>query len=380
MAKDDSTRVENKIKFYSLRKILATKCQYNVIFGERSNGKTYSVLDYGLSKYVKTGEQMAIIRRWQDDFKGKRGVAVFGGLIASGRIEKLTYDKWNKVIYTSGQYFLAKFDNNLQKDIIDERPFAFSFAISAQEHEKSTNYDGVTTILFDEFLTRGYYLPNEFVEFMNVLSTIIRYRDNIKIFMLGNTVNKYCPYFAEMGLTNIKNMKQGTIDVYNYGETNLKVAVEYCDSPNESKPSDSYFAFNNPKLAMITGGAWEIAIYPHCPIKYSTKDIVFTYFIKFDGSTLQCEIVNYSSKSINAIFTFIHRKTTEIKDETKDIIYTPEWSMLPNYKRKLIKPSSELEKKIAGFFAKDKVFYQDNEVGEIVRNYIEWCKKSIDFK
>ena len=37
--------------------------------------------------------------------------------------------------------------------------------------------------------------------FMNVLSTIIRDRENIKIFMLGNTVNKYCPYFDEMGLT-----------------------------------------------------------------------------------------------------------------------------------------------------------------------------------
>ena len=33
-----------KIKFYSLDAILEKKAQYNIIFGERSNGKTFSVL------------------------------------------------------------------------------------------------------------------------------------------------------------------------------------------------------------------------------------------------------------------------------------------------------------------------------------------------
>ena len=36
-------------KFYSLSAILKKNCTYNVIFGERSNGKTYSVLKYGLA-------------------------------------------------------------------------------------------------------------------------------------------------------------------------------------------------------------------------------------------------------------------------------------------------------------------------------------------
>lgn len=101
------------------------------------------------------------------------------------------------------------------------------------EHDKSTNYDGIINAVLDEFLTRSYYLPNEFVLFMNVLSTIIRDRDNVKIFMMGNTVNQYCPYFAEMGLTHIKEMKKGDIDVYEYGESGLTVAVEYTDSPNK---------------------------------------------------------------------------------------------------------------------------------------------------
>ena len=86
---------------------------------------------------------------------------------------------------------------------------------------------------------------------------------------------------------------------------------------------------------------------------------------------LQCEIIQHD----NMNFTFIHRKTTEIKNPETDIIYTPEFSSLPNYKRKITKPTNPLEKKIAEHFIKDKVFYSDNEVGEIVRNYLIWCGK-----
>src|SRR5699024_5250425 len=124
------------------------------------------------------------------------------------------------------------------------------------EHDKSTAYPKVKTIFFDEFLTRQYYLPDEFVTFMNVVSTIVRQRDDVIIFMCGNTVNQYCPYFTEMGLTHVKEMNKGVIEVYKYGESRLKVAVEYADSISKSgKPSDVYFAFDNPNLQMITGGA-----------------------------------------------------------------------------------------------------------------------------
>ena len=68
--------------------------------------------------------------------------------------------------------------------------------------------------------------------------------------------------FAEMGLTHIDKMKQGTIDVYTYGTSELTVAVEYCESMKGSKENNYYFAFNNPKLNMITSGAWELNLYP----------------------------------------------------------------------------------------------------------------------
>lgn len=359
-----------KIKYYNLKNILSKNAQYNIIFGERSNGKTYAVLKYGLEDFVKNNKQMAIIRRWQDDFRGKRAATMFDNLVNNNEVFKLTNGEWTGIYYYASRWYLCKYEDD--KKIMQENPFAYAFAISAMEHDKSTSYPNIDTILFDEFLTRTMYLPDEFVLFMNVLSTIIRERTGVKIFMCGNAVNKYSPYFSEMGLTHVKQMVAGDIDVYEYGESGLKVAVEFSDNLNNGKPSDLYFAFDNPKLSMITGsgGIWEIAIYPHCPIKFLPKEIIFTYFIRFNGDLLQCEIIQHEQ----LIFTYIHRKTTELKNPENELIFSPEYDVRPNWKRKITKPISQIEKKITSFFISDKIFYQDNEIGEIVRNYLMWCK------
>ena len=359
------------MKFYSLDNILNKNAKINIVIGERSNGKTYAVLRHALEKYHRQGSKLAIVRRWQDDLKKKRGEAYFNSLVANGVVEEITNGEYSGIEYETNMWYFYKVDDD-GKRIRNPEPFAYAFALTSWEHDKGGSFPDVDTIMFDEFITRGRYLPDEFVIFMNVISTIVRYRDNVEIFMLGNTVNKYgCPYFIEMGLNNIDSMEQGQIDVYNFGDSGLSVAVEYADSPSKSgKASDTYFAFDNPKLKMITGGVWEMAIYPHCPIKYNPKDILFTYFILYYGKLLQCEIIQKD----DLLFTFIHRKTTPLKDTQNDLIYSPEYNPRPNYRRKITKPFSDGERRILSFYDKDKVFYQDNEVGELVRNYFDWCK------
>ena len=41
-----------KQKYYDLNPILKLDADYNIIFGERSNGKTYAVLKYMIEQYV----------------------------------------------------------------------------------------------------------------------------------------------------------------------------------------------------------------------------------------------------------------------------------------------------------------------------------------
>lgn len=369
--KKENTKKET-IKFYSLTNILNKKADYNIIFGERSNGKTYATLAYGIKKYVQTGEQMAYVRRWREDLRGKRAESLYANHVANGYIEEVTNGEFNSVFYMGGKWYLAKYDPEKKKYVPQTTPFCYGFCLSEQEHEKSSSYPNVTTIVFDEFLTRRYYLPDEFMLLMNLLSTIIRQRDNVKVFMLGNTINKFCPYFSEMGLKQVTNMEQGTIDIYKFGQHGAVVAVEYCSTIVRQKASNKYFCFDNQNLEMITGGKWEMAAYPHLPTKYTPKDVLFVYYIVFNDYILQGNIIQRGNEN----FTYIHVKTTPIKDPDNSLIYSLQMNGKPNYKRKLISSATYLESQVARYFATDKVFYQNNEVGEIVRNYLMTSAKT----
>lgn len=363
-----------KDKFYTLKNILSYNADYNVIYGERSNGKTTAVLRYALEDYINSGyrNQLAIVRRWEEDFKGKNGQQMYESIVNLGWVKDLTHGKYNSVYYFSQRWYLCFYDEKGERIAVEEEPFAMGFSITSEEHYKSTSYPKVCTILFDEFITRQYYLPEEFVKFQNLLSTIIRLRDNVKIFMCGNTINKYCPYFAEMGLTGIKKQVRGSIDIYTYGESDLKVAVEYSDFPAKKKASNKYFAFNNPKLEMITNGGWEIDIYPHLPEKYRPADVLYTFYIVFDKELLEGEILGVGDNT----FLFIHRKTTPIKPDNVRLVYQKYPDHRRNYRSNFLKPYGKVDKYIKMLWDRKKVFYSDNEVGEVMNNYIKECQVS----
>jgi len=372
---------KQKIEYYSLDKILKKNTQYKVIFGKRSNGKTYAVLERAIKRYFKDGCELAYIRRNDVDMKGKNATTLFNNHVENGLIEKYSKGVWTDVFYSGRRWYFCRWeedDKGHRQMIKDEKPFCYGFVLSGMEHDKSTSYPRVRMIVFDEFLSRGYYLPDEFILFMNCLSTIARLRTDVEIYMLGNTVNKYCPYFSEMGLKNVKTMEQGTIDVYRYGDSGLKVAVEYTSpTTGATGKGNVLFAFNNPKLQMITHGDWEIDIYPHLPYRYKSEDIIYTYFVEFDGEKLQCEIIrggeDEDGKRVDAMITYIHQKTSEWKHPDKDVIFSPEISPLRNRYTRITNPIDRRTQKILECFKRDKVFYQNNEVGEIMNNYLKWC-------
>lgn len=367
-------------QYYSLDAILKRNATYNVIFGERSNGKTYAALKYAIKQRIEDGSEFAYIRRWKEDVTGRRASQLFSGLIANNEVARLSNKLYTGVHYYAGKFYLCEYDDDTGKPLYNSQGGAqggdllgYGFALSDVEHDKSTSYPNVKTIIFDEFLTTKSYFPDEFVTFMNVISTIVRRRTDVRIFMLGNTVNKYAPYFKEMGLRHVPNMKQGTIDLYTYGDSELTVAVEYCNSrKSPDAKTNKYFAFDNPKLHMITDGAWALDIYPHLPMKYVPDDVIFNYFIVFEGETYHAEIVNVKG----VYFTYIHRKTTPIKNPEEDLIYTFEPRPEFNYCQNIYLHMSPIQERILFFFKTGRVYYQDNEVGDAIKNYLNICKRN----
>lgn len=353
-----------KEKFYSLNKILEKNADYNLIYGERSNGKTWAMNEYALKKFIDSGfvEETAYIRRWREDVKQAEMRTLFDGLTAKGVISKLTKGMYDCVVYKQKLFYLARFDEDLNDYIIFERPFMRVFALTDVEHTKSNAYPKITTIWFEEFISTKGYLPDEFIYFQQVISTIVRDRDNVKIFLTGNSVNRYSPYFSEMGLINVKNQKQDTIDVYTMGDGVLTIAVEYTEHKSDKK-SDKYFCFDNPKLQMITSGKWQLDVYPKITHKIEDNDIVQQFFIDFDGELFHCKIVLEDD-----LYLYIHPKTKFLKKDD-DIVYTSRASISPYLRSHWSIRSDKLDNIICSLFLKNKVFYSSNEVGNAIENF-----------
>lgn len=358
-----------KAKYWDIKPIKKIPAQYRIVYGERSNGKTYGLLKSCIEDYIKNGHQFGYVRRWPDDIRARKMQQLFASLCANGEISKLSNGAWNGVKYKFGKFYLTA--SNEEDTVEDETPFCFTFAISSMEHDKSIAYPGIRTIVFDEFISRERYIQDEFTLFMNVLSSIIRERDDVDIWMLGNTVSKNCPYFREMGLKHIYQQQPGTIDTYQYKKNNnvMLIAVEYCKNLS-SKKSDKYFIFDNPKMEMITGGAWELAIYPHIFEKYKPKQVMFTFFINYREVLLQCEIV----EGRKGVFIFVHLKTTPLQERDDDLIYSIEPSANPNYRVDITRPEYSVEKKIVHLITTERICFQDNEVGEVFNDYLKWCR------
>lgn len=374
-----------------------TDCKYIVVYGMRSNGKSFSTLKFLLEEFYdnyKKGfiKAFGYLRRWSEDIRSTNMQQVFKSLQCDengvNNIEKITHHEYNAVKYDKRQFYLVHYDSEGNIESKLDTPIGYVFSLAESERIKSTGYPDIKYIMFEEFISEGLPMVNEFNRYMSVLSTIIRNRDDVTIIMLGNTINKYNIYFSEFGFYRAKTQKPNTIDIYEYNskDGNLKIACEYADIPNKKiKKSNVYFAFND-KNSMITQGSWQIGSYPHLPYFYLPKDIRFTYYIKFDNEVFQCEIIRVKDTSENKVikdsvpctnkdiyFTYIHAKSSELKYLERDLVYQQEIDPHPNIRRKITNPYDDMGRYIFSFFTQEKVFYQDNSIGNAIQSYLQWC-------
>lgn len=346
--------------YYSSKKIRKLNALYNLIIGQRSNGKTYDWKENALNDYAKDNLKSAYIRRFDTEIAPKN----LANLFDSHDIEKIFNGKWNATDYKKHEFTLCI---KINGEIVarDEQPFCKVYALNTWESSKGADNGYVSSICFDEFITRRAYLQQEFVIFQNILSSIIRDRDDVKIFMLGNTVNKFCPYFKEMGLYNVENMNPGDIELYKFGEEELTVAVEMCPESKNTKSVKKFFAFDNPQLKMITTGAWEIALYPHAPCKFTKDDILKRFYISFDKKLIAGDIIKTSER----FFIFYHMHTGLHEPDKDDIIYLETNDGYFLHVKYLNDTPTELHQLISKLIRLEREFYSDNTIGEIIRNW-----------
>lgn len=351
--------------------VLKKGATYSMIIALRNNGKSTAMAILILYAWQYFNYPSCWIRRLRESLTARNISTLFNTAFKIVPNKK----KYDGIIFKSGT-FVGYWENEKGKKKYDA-PFCYTQSLSSQESQKGTkDIKDLMFIVFDEFMSREYYLTNEFVTFVNTLSTVFRECYDASVVMLANPVSWKCPYFDEMGIKDVRKIPQGTIKLYKAENSNTSVALEMCGENQRNIHTDvindRFFGFKNNQIESIRSGAWELPMYPHLDHDDNNDRLLDrSCYIQYDNDLLVIEIREKADKSL---YAFIRPYTNEL-DITSPEIYRV-YQQRTNEGVKHYKVSTKIRndkcdmliwKKL---YVENRMFYATNLVGETVRLFL----------
>ena len=147
--------MKGKKQYYSSAKIRKLHAQYNILLGERSNGKSYDVKFNLVTDAYKDIGEFVYVRRYSDDIKTMNVERYF----TDTPIYDITNGEYDTVVAYRNELFFAKFDDEGNK--VKGKKMGYYLSLNNDERVKSQSFPNVTSIVFEEFITDKIYLPDE---------------------------------------------------------------------------------------------------------------------------------------------------------------------------------------------------------------------------
>lgn len=356
-----------KNDFYRLDNILSKNGIFNILLGERANGKSYAVKEYCIRQAFEIQNiSCSLVRRLDEDIKASVISDYFNdeGLIEL--VKKLSNGKYNCIQYYQRKFYFAFYDKEKEK-ISKGFPFCVVFALSnAERYKSSTVYPTMETVIYEEFTTEKLYLKNEVDKFMNFCSTLFRLKTG-KVFMIANKVSRVCPYFNEWTLKGIPSMKQGQLDEYIFKTlegNDVKICVEMCASPSHAK-SGMFFGKN---AKVISGGEWETHEHPHINGDLCEYDVLYSLTLKHMDFSFNILLLNHKEKEFQCVYVY----PSGIKENER--ILSEEYSI-----SRLVSPCLDSRNRaeclISDLINKNKMVFPTNLIGEDFETIVKNMKK-----
>ena len=306
----------NIIPYYNM------SARWNVFMSERSNGKTTNVLLLGMIMNNEYGTTIEYIRMRESMIAPKNSKNIFDTIIQHDYISKITKGKWNSVTYNSKRWYYCNRDEN--GEIIEKcnTHFMAMLSIDKQEDYKSSyNAPYGDWIVLDEFI--GTYTPlNAFIEFNQLVKTIIRERQSAYITLLANTINTEHIFFEELEIMEQTRLLERGEKQLLQSERGTYVNVVIFNSLISEKKERNivnklYFGWRNPLMSGITGSdTWSISNYQHEPNLTDIKVIASNIYILHNNILIRLELRKSSEIPI-----YVHcYRANKIKDDS--IIFT----------------------------------------------------------
>lgn len=282
---------------YNLDNIDKLGARFNLIYGERSNGKSYQLKHKkGVEKYLKTGRRFILMRRWKEEITTEKIEQYFQDV----DVAKLTNGKYNCITLYRKSLYLSIYDNETGKTKRFDK-IGYVVALSTEQNYAGASYLDVDDIIFEEFMSRSVYMANESNKLMNFYATVDRKRLTTRLWLVGNSISRVCPYINDWGLHSvISSQKQGTIKeiIINGNEEKIKIAVEYCKSTGQSSGTIGTNA------EMINTGAWETAPQPHLPKSIKEYKKLYTFGFQYQNFKFLCNLLQDKETKETVWFVF----------------------------------------------------------------------------
>lgn len=194
--------------YYDYHDILSYNALINIIITQRGLGKSYGIKKYVIDKFLKKGEMFIYLRRYNNE------------------LQKIFQDDNNDFFQDiKSEYISVNLKAKAKKFYCNDVICGVAYRLTEAQDLKSSTFDKYTTIIFDEYFIekgRRHYLQQETMILLNVLDTVMRNRNNVRLFILGNAVEEieYSPIFSYFNLSlpegkRFKLFKDNTI-VVNY--------------------------------------------------------------------------------------------------------------------------------------------------------------------
>ena len=339
-------------KHYTEDDIVKINAQYNIVLGERAPGKSYAIKARALEKSYTAGQPTFIlIRRMKEDIRNDNIQQYFADNMrhdgCRGDILTISGGEYNYIHVWQRKIYFANIndDGKIKKG----KMAGFVIPLSEDERYKSQEFPTVTDVIYEEFVTNKLYLRNEPNRLQNLISTIAR-TDEIKVWLIANTISRVCPYFQEWCLTNIPKMREGTIDTYKVDNT--LIAVEF--APSVGHKSKMFFG-NVAKS--IQGGAWDTKVVPHLPDNYNNYEMLYNFLLRHAGFTFNVQLLIDSDGQL-LIYVYPFTKQT-YSDDIR--VITDEFNINRNISNRL--HDSRVEQQISSLYLMGKICYATNLCG-----------------
>lgn len=344
--------------YYDISEMLKTNAEYMMLLGQRSNGKSYQVKKTVLEDFYFNETKFIYLRRWKADIKQKEVSTYFDDI----PIAKYTNREYNSVRAMNGFIYLCKIEDGL---IVEKREMGRYCALNEYERYKSQVFMNYKNIVYEEFITDSIYLNDEPKLLQQFVSTVARL-DKIRVFLIGNTLTRVCPYFHEWCLENVLKQKQGTIEIYKYhmeDNVEVKIAVEYCANTNNKNTM-----FFGQAAKQIVTGEWDVKEVPKLPRQLYEYEKIYEVMVVYQAFKFVLELLIEPKEGGVIIFVYPYTSNRKIQR-----VITDEFSDKPYISSKL-----DIDKKPELLMLKalrmDKVCYSDNLTGSDFSKVIEKLK------